>query len=96
LSYLESGVDLVGVVVGADVLESGLVLWLHVRTAWLRQVRGRKRNLKKWKYRWDGLDGGDVEVLPAAKIADVPPEVVVDASWCACDTADQGRSRVGR
>lgn len=35
LSDLECGIDLVGVVVGANVLQSRLVLWLHVGPAWL-------------------------------------------------------------
>jgi len=89
LSDLESGIDLVGVVVGADVLERRLVLWLQVLAARLRKVVGRDGNLKKRKHRRNGLDGGDVEVLPAAEVADVPPEVVVDAAWCASDAANK-------
>ena len=96
LRDLEGGVDLVGIVVGADVLESRLVLWLQVLAAGLREIGGRDRDLKQGQHRGDGLDGGDVEVLPASQIADIPPEVVVDASRCAGDTANQRWGRIGR
>jgi hypothetical protein len=96
LGHLERGIDLIGIVVGANIVKGGLVLWLHALTTWLGKVRGRKRHLQKRQNRGDGLDGGDVEVVPAAEVADVPPEVVVDPSWCACDAADQARGRVAR
>jgi hypothetical protein len=96
LSNLERSVDLVGVVVGADVLERRLVLWLQVLTAGLRKVVCWDRHFKKGKYGRDGLDGGDVEVFPAAKVADVPPKVVVDATWCTSDAANQRWRGVGR
>jgi hypothetical protein len=38
LGDLESGIDLVGVIVGANVLERGLVLGLHGGAAWLGEV----------------------------------------------------------
>lgn len=94
LSDLEGSVDLVGVVVCADILKRRLVLGLEVLAAGLRQVGGWDGNLKEWQNRRDCFDGGNVEVFPAAKIADVPPEVVADASWCACDTANQSWRRV--
>ena len=96
LSDLESGIDLVGVVVGADVLERRLVLWLQVLAARLRKVVCWDGNLKKRKHRRNGLDGGDVEVLPAAEVADVPPEVVVDAAGCASDATNKRWGRIGR
>ena len=96
LSDLESCIDLVGVVVGADVLESRLILGLQVLAAGLGKVGGWDGDLKEGKHRRDGLDGGDVEVFPAAKVADVPPKVVVDAPGCASDAADQRWRWVGR
>lgn len=95
LGDLESSVDLVGVVVRADVVESRLVLRLHVLASGLGKVGLRDRDLKEGEYGRDLLDGGHVEVLPAAEVADVPPEVVVDAARSGCDTADQGWGWVG-
>ena len=96
LGNLESGVDLVGVVVGANVVQSRLVLWLEILAAGLREIGSWYWNFKKGKDGGDRLDGGDVEVFPAAQVADVPPEVVVDASWCVCHTADQRGRGIGR
>jgi len=90
LGYLERGVDLVRVVVCANVLQGGLVLGLQVLAARLGKVGGWDRDFEQGKHGRNGLDGGDVEVLPAAKVADVPPEVVVDAAGRACDAANQG------
>jgi hypothetical protein len=96
LSNLERSIDLVGVVVCANVLERGLVLRLQVLAARLRKVVCWDGHLKKGKHRRDRLDGGDVKVFPAAEVANVPPEVVVDATWCASDSANQRRGGVGR
>ena len=95
LGDLEGGVDLVGVVVCADVVESGLGLGLHVLADGLGQVGLGDGDLKEGKNGGDLLDGGDVEVLPAAKVADVPPEVVVDAAGSGCDATNKSRGRVG-
>jgi len=96
LSNFEGGVHLVGIVVGANVLESRLVFWLEILTAGLGKIGCRDGNFKKRKHRGDGLDGGDVEVCPAAKVADVPPEVVVDTAWHTGDAADKRWRRIGR
>jgi hypothetical protein len=96
LGNLKGSIDLVGVVVCADVLERRLVLWLQVLAAGLREVVCWDRNLKKRKYRRDRLDGGDVEVLPAAKVADIPPEVVIDTARRTSDAANQRWRGVGR
>lgn len=47
LSDFESGIDLVGIVVGANVLKGRLVLWLKVLAARLWEVGGWDGNLKK-------------------------------------------------
>jgi hypothetical protein len=96
LGDLEGCIDLVGVVVCANVLESRLILRLQVLAAGLGKVGRRDGNFKEGKNRGDGLDGFNVEVFPAAKVADVPPKVVVDASRCASNAADQRRGWVRR
>lgn len=95
LCDLEGSVDLVGVVVGADVVKSRLVLGLHILADGLGKVGLGNGNLKERKNRGDLLDGSNVELLPAAEVADIPPEVVVDATGSGCDAADQSRGRVG-
>ena len=69
---------------------------MQVLAARLGKVVGWDRDLKKRKDRGDGLDSGNVELFPAAEVADVPPEVVVDAAWCASDAANQRWGGVGR
>jgi hypothetical protein len=95
LGDLEGSVDLVGVVVGADVVKSVLVLWLHVLTNRLRKVGLGDRDLKEGEDGRNLLNGSDVEVFPAAKVADVPPEVVVDTTGSGSDATDQSGGRVG-
>lgn len=50
LRNLERSIDLVGIVVGADVLERSLVLWLQVLAARLGKVRSWDGNLEKRKH----------------------------------------------
>lgn len=95
LGNLESGVDLVGVVVCADILESSLVLWLEILAARLGKVGSWNGNLEKRKHGGDSLDGGDVEVFPATQVANVPPEVVVDTARCVADATNKRRRGVG-
>jgi len=88
LGDLEGGVDLGGVVVGIDIMEGRLVLGLQVLAGGLGEVGGRDGDLEEREHRRKRSNGGDVEVSPAAEVADIPPEVGVLASGNAGDATD--------
>lgn len=96
LGDLEGSVDLGGVVVRVDVVEGGLVLWLESLAAGLGEERRGDWDFEEGEDRWEGSDGGDVEVGPGAEVADVPPEVGVCAAGDAGNAVDEGRRGVGR
>lgn len=91
LGDLEGRVDFSSIVVGADVVESGLSLGLEAGSSRLRKARGWDRNLKEFEDRREGSDCVDVEVRPTAQVTDVPPEMVVDSAANASNAADQCR-----
>lgn len=88
LGDFEGGVDFGCVVGGADVVKSGLSFWLKGHARGLREVGSRKGDFEEAQDRWKRGDGCDVEVSPATQVADIPPEVCVDAAGSAGDTAD--------
>ena len=75
-------------IMALSLVMGGLVLGLQVLAARLGKVGCWDRDFEQGKHRRNGLDGSDVEVLPAAKVANVPPEVVVDAAGRACDATN--------
>ena len=76
-------------------MKGGLGFGLEILARGLRQVGGGDGDFQEREHRRDGSDGGDIEVGPAAQVADVPPEVRVDASRCAGDATDESRGGVG-
>jgi len=97
LGDLERGVDLGGVVRVADVVERGLGLGLQVGTRGLWESECGNGDFQERKEARDGSDGGDVEVGPAAEVADVKPGVGVDSAHpTAGNAAHKGWGRVWR
>jgi hypothetical protein len=95
LCYFESSIDLCGVVVVDNVMELGLILRLDVLAARDREIGCWDWDFEKGKHGGESGDGADVEVIPSAKVANVPPEVVVDTPAHGSDAADKAGGGVG-
>jgi hypothetical protein len=95
LCYFKGSIDLCGVVVVDDIVELGLILRLDVLAARDREIGCWDWDFEKGKHGWKSSDGADVEVVPCAQVANVPPEVVVNAPAHGGDAADEGGGGIG-